>query len=101
MACCAWGRRASPLQDPADESRLFAPDGLDPEGIAYDPQTETLFWAMERRGGTSSPVFVHTATLDGQFLREIPVDDKYDHRIEQGADGELPLSIFPVRDSRA
>lgn len=56
---------------------------------------------MERRGGTSSPVFVHTATLDGQFLREIPVDDKYDHRIEQGADGELPLSIFPVRDSRA
>ncbi|MCR9085936.1 MAG: esterase-like activity of phytase family protein [Rhodobacteraceae bacterium] len=61
---------------------------------ACDPRTETLLWASESRGGTNAAVFVHAATFDGRFPREIPFAEKYDHRIGQGAGGELTQGIF-------
>ncbi|MBJ3777681.1 esterase-like activity of phytase family protein [Acuticoccus mangrovi] len=89
----SWVERRR-FQNPTADDGRFAPGSLDPEAIAYNPNTDTLLWVSESRGGTGTPVFMHETTTDGAFVREIAIDDKFDHTLNQRADGSLTQGIF-------
>ena len=54
----------------------FADGSIDPEGIALTDRN-TLFIASEGDANQVIPPFVNEFTLDGQQIKELPVDNKY------------------------
>ena len=82
------------FENPSAADGRFAAGSLDPEAIAYDARNDTVLWVSESRGGTNTPVFMHEAARDGSFVREVPLDPKYDHTLNQAADGSLTQGIF-------
>ena len=89
----AWKERRH-FQNPASDDGTWDDGSLDPEAIAYDKRDGALYWVSESRGGTNTAVFMHEATIDGTFVREVETDTKYDHTLNQAADGTLTQGIF-------
>ncbi|MEL7450820.1 MAG: esterase-like activity of phytase family protein [Pseudomonadota bacterium] len=55
----------------------FAPSGVDPEAIRYDPSTQSLYWTSEGDANQLQAPFVRQMNLDGSFVRELVTPVKY------------------------
>ena len=59
------------------EGQPFAPNGVDPESIRFDPFRGTLFWTSEGDANALQNPFVREMDIDGSFIREFRVPRSY------------------------
>lgn len=56
-----------------EDGEPFPRGGIDPEGLAFDPRSRTLYLSSEGAAARGLAPFVRQVGLDGKFLRNLPL----------------------------